>query len=69
MGRKSKVIIACKVFYDEMQQCLPPDADVEIIWIDAALHADLDRLEQALKSALSAAGAPETEVRLRICFS
>jgi hypothetical protein len=64
MGRKSKVIIACKVFYDEMQQCLPPDADVEIIWIDAALHADLDRLEQALKSALSAAGAPETEVRL-----
>jgi hypothetical protein len=64
MKRKSRVIIACKVFYDEMQQCLPPNADTEIVWIDAALHADLDRLEQALKSALSAAGAPETEVRM-----
>jgi hypothetical protein len=64
MRRKSKVIIACKVFYDEMLQCLPPNADTEIIWIDAALHADLDRLEQALKSALSATGASETEVRI-----
>ena len=64
MRRKSKVIIACKVFYDEMQQCLPPDADTEIVWIDAALHADLDRLEQELKSALSTARASETEVRI-----
>jgi len=63
MRRKSKVIIACKVFYDEMQQCLPPDADTEIVWIDAALHADLDRLEQELKSALRAR-ASETEVRI-----
>jgi hypothetical protein len=64
MGRQTKVIIACKVFYDEMQQCLPADADAEIIWIDAALHADLDRLEQALTSALSAAGASATDVRM-----
>jgi hypothetical protein len=64
MRRKSKVIIACKIFYDEMQQCLPPNTDTEIIWLDAALHADLDRLEQALKSALSMTGGSETEVRI-----
>jgi hypothetical protein len=64
MRRKSKVIIACKVFYEEMLQCLPPDPDAEIIWIDAALHADLDRLEQELKSALTAAGAADAEVRM-----
>lgn len=64
MRRKAKVIIACKVFYDEMQQCLPPNANAEIIWIDAALHADLDRLERTLKSALSDARASEAEVRM-----
>jgi hypothetical protein len=60
----SKVIIACRVFYDELQQCLPPESDTEVIWIDAALHADLDRLEQELETVLAEAGAAPAEVQM-----
>jgi len=61
---RSKVIIACRVFYDELQQCLPLASDATIIWIDAALHADFDRLEQELKIALAEAGAAPAEVQM-----
>jgi hypothetical protein len=60
----SKIIIACRVFYDELQQCLPASADVEIIWIDAALHADLHRLERQLETVLAEAGATPAEVQM-----
>jgi hypothetical protein len=59
-----KVIIACRVFYDELQQCLPSESDTKITWIDAALHADLDRLEQRLEAALAEAGAASAEVQM-----
>jgi hypothetical protein len=60
----SKVIIACRVFYDELQQCLSSESDTKIIWIDAALHADLNRLEQELETALVEAGSTPAEVQM-----
>jgi hypothetical protein len=60
----TKVIIACKVFADELQCVLQDAAGVEIIWIDAALHADLPRLEQELIRALAALGENQENVRV-----
>jgi hypothetical protein len=60
----AKIIIACRVFEDELQHVLQDGEAVEIIWIDAALHADLPRMEQALKEALAAACTTGREVRV-----
>ena len=42
------VLIACKVLEKELLHALPDDADVEIVWLEAGLHASLPRLEEAL---------------------
>lgn len=60
----TKVIIACKVFADELQYVLKDEKAVEIIWIDAALHADLPRMEHELTEALAAAKATNKDVRV-----
>ena len=60
----TKVIIACKVFADELLHVLKGKEDVEIIWLDAALHADLPRLEHELTEVLAATGTNQEEVRL-----
>lgn len=59
-----RILIACRVFEDELRHLLPPNPDVQIIWLDAALHADLDRLEQELSRALSQAVEAGAEVQL-----
>lgn len=50
-----KILIICKIFYDELLHVLPRDSEIKIIWIEAALHADLARLENELRQALSEA--------------
>ena len=62
--KAAKVIIACKVFADELQYVLQDAEGVEIIWIDAALHADLPRLEQELTGALATLGEIQEDVRV-----
>jgi hypothetical protein len=62
--KANKVIIACKVFADELQFVLRDAEGVEVIWIDAALHADLPRLEQELTGALAALGEIKENVRV-----
>lgn len=59
-----KILIACKIFFDELQHCLPQRDDLKIIWIEAALHANLTRLEEELNKSLSAAAAIGTEIQL-----
>ncbi|MGQ9921420.1 MAG: DUF1638 domain-containing protein [Desulfobacca sp.] len=59
-----RILIACRVFEDELRHLLPPNPDVQIIWLDAALHADLDRLEQELSRALAQAVEAGAEVQL-----
>jgi len=46
------VLVACKVLEREILNSLPPDVGVEVIWLDAGLHASLPRLEEALKAAI-----------------
>ncbi|SRR5208337_1926273 len=60
----SKLIIACKIFYDELQSVLPSNVDVEVVWVEAALHVNLDRLENELKSALAAASTNGAQIQL-----
>ncbi len=48
----SAVLIACKVLEKEILRSLPPEADVEVLWLDAGLHASLPRLEEGLRAAL-----------------
>ena len=49
----SKLLIACKIFYDELQSVLPSNADIKVVWIEAALHVNPNRLESELKAALA----------------
>ncbi|MGD0663072.1 MAG: DUF1638 domain-containing protein [Syntrophorhabdales bacterium] len=58
------VLIACKVLEKEIVHSLPPDADVEVLWLDAGLHASLPRLEEALKGALDRAKPSERKTCL-----
>ena len=51
-SKKHKIMVACSIFEKELQACLPADGRLEIIWIDAGLHADLPRLEAKLTKIL-----------------
>ncbi|QCQ22276.1 DUF1638 domain-containing protein [Desulfoglaeba alkanexedens] len=59
-----KTLVACRIFEDELQACLGADHDVHIIWLDAALHADLDRLAAELRAAIDTAKASGGPVQL-----
>ena len=60
----SAVLIACKVLEKELLHALPDDADVEIVWLEAGLHASLPRLEEALTTAIAGAKPSERKVCL-----
>jgi len=59
-----KVLIACRIFEKELQATLPLDADTKVLWVDAALHADLSRLEKELTKCLSSSNASGGSVRM-----
>lgn len=59
-----KLLIACKVFQDELTAVLPEDTDCDVSWIDAGLHANFDRLEAALNEKLSEAAETGRDVVL-----
>jgi hypothetical protein len=59
-----KILIACRIFYDELQSVLPSRPDLKVVWIDAALHANLDRLEGELKTILAREAVGGTEVQI-----
>jgi hypothetical protein len=58
------VLIACKVQEKELLHALPDDADVEVVWLEAGLHASLPRLEEALTTAIAGAKPSERKVCL-----
>jgi uncharacterized protein DUF1638 len=56
-----KKIIACQIFTDELRAVLPEDySDMDITWLDAGLHMNLDELETTLKQALEDAATEDT---------
>jgi len=53
MSMIKKKIFACQIFTDELLAVLPDEyKDIDITWLDAGLHANLDKLKITLKQAL-----------------
>ena len=52
--RNGTSLIACKIFEHELNKVLSPDTDLTIHWIDAALHANPDRMKKELTDAITA---------------
>ncbi len=50
--KRGKMLIACGIFSDELKAVLSPDEDIEVRWIEAALHADLPKLKGKLEATL-----------------
>ena len=60
-----KRIIACQIFTDEILAALPEEyKDIEITWLDAGLHWNLDKLETTLKQALADAATEGADARV-----
>lgn len=60
-----KKIVACQIFTDELMAVLPDEyKDIDITWLDAGLHANLDKLEIALQEALKDAVTEGADARV-----
>lgn len=60
-----KKIIACQIFTDELFAVLPEEyRDIDITWLDAGLHMNLDKLESTLKQVLKGDETEETDARV-----
>jgi hypothetical protein len=62
--QQSRILIACKILEKELLAVLAPAEIERITWVDAALHADLARLEEELRRALSKADGLDEGVRI-----
>lgn len=58
------ILIACRIFEDEIKAVLHVETKIEILWLDAALHADLPRLKAELTKALSTTIGDDADVRI-----
>ena len=63
--RNGKSLIACKIFEHELNKVLSSDTDVAVHWIDAALHANPNRMKIELTDAIKVAGNNRED---DICF-
>jgi Protein of unknown function (DUF1638) len=61
---KKKILVACRIFEDEIKAVLPTDIVTEILWLDAGLHADLACLKSELTKALSTTVGCDADVRI-----
>ena len=48
---KKKILVACRISEDEIKAALPDEVTIEILWLDARLHADLSGLKAELTKA------------------
>lgn len=61
---KPRALIACSVFEQEVRAVLDPDLQVEIVWVEAALHAVPERLEETLLGILSDENMRNKDIRI-----
>lgn len=61
---KPTIIIGCKMLEKELCNVLSTDSETDIIWLEAALHCNLNRMGEELKKALSKADESNGRVRL-----
>lgn len=59
------ILIACGIFRNELESVLTTENAIAVHWLDAALHADADRMQAALESAI---GVNSTNPSRRIRF-
>ena len=65
MSMKKKKILACQIFTDELLAVLPEEyKNIDITWLDAGLHANLDKLKIALKHAINEAATEGADARV-----
>lgn len=58
MRKNKKKIVACQIFTDELSAVLAEGyEDIEVVWLDAGLHMNLDELKRTLKQALEVAAS------------
>lgn len=50
--RAKKHLIACGIFRHELESVLPAENGIAVHWLDAALHADAERMRAALDGAI-----------------
>jgi len=62
-----ETLIACGIFRHELESVLPVENGIAVHWLDAALHADADRMKAALEHAIAAHKANPTD-RIRFLF-
>ncbi|MDR2349421.1 MAG: DUF1638 domain-containing protein [Deltaproteobacteria bacterium] len=65
-----KTLIACNIFEDEMNHVLGkhPELEVNVIWLRAGLHNDMNTLDAALKEKIAALEPGDPNVRLMIGY-
>lgn len=61
---KPRVLIACSIFEQEVRAVLDPDLEVEIVWIEAALHSVPEKLEERLLGILSGENMQKKDIRI-----
>ena len=59
-----KDIIACRIFEHEVKAVTSEIDDLQFHWIDAALHADPDKMEQTISETISNLGTDSRTIRL-----
>ena len=67
MVKTNRTLIACRIFEQELHAVLGPesrDKDIQIVWVDSGLHCDLNRLEEELAKAFTAARTAGGDVRM-----
>lgn len=60
-------LIACGIFRHELEHVLPAQNGMRVNWLDAALHADAERMKAALDQAVADRQAHSTD-RIRLLF-
>lgn len=63
----AKPLIACGIFRHELESVLPAENGVAVHWLDAALHADAQRMKAALDNAIAVHQA-HSAARIRFLF-
>lgn len=49
-----RTLIACEIFRHELELVLSSRPDINVHWLDAALHANADRMKTELEEAVTA---------------
>ena len=60
-------LIACGIFRHELASVLPAECGIAVHWLDAALHADTERMKAALDHAVAVHRANSAD-RIRLLF-